>query len=55
MNLTPRNFSFSRKLTTDTSLKNFHFCSAASGVGGFGGTIMTGVRLYESFTKDYLD
>ena len=23
--------------------------------GGFGGTIMTGVRLYESLTKDYLD
>jgi len=55
VNLTPRNFSFSRKLTADTSLKNFHFCSAASGVGGFGGTLMTGVRLYEALTKDYLD
>ena len=55
VNLTPRNFSFFRKLTADTSLENFHFCSAAAGVGGFGGTIMTGVQLYESLTKDYLD
>ena len=55
VNLTPRNFSFSGKLTAHTSLKNFHFCSAAAGVGGFGGTIMTGVRLYESLSNDSLD
>lgn len=54
VNLTPRNFSLSRKLTADTSLRNFHFCSAASGVGGFGGTIMTGMRLYEALTNDRL-
>lgn len=52
VNLTPRNFSFSRKLTADTSLQNFHFCCAASGYGGFGGTIYTGAHLYESLTKD---
>ena len=55
VNLTPRNCLSFRKLTADTSLKNFHFCSAAAGAGGFGGTIMTSVRLYESLTKDYLD
>jgi all-trans-retinol 13,14-reductase len=53
LNLTPRNFQFSRKLTSDTSLENFHFCCAASGYGGFGGTIYTGSLLYESLTGDY--
>ena len=54
VNLTPRNFQFSRKLTSHTSLKDFHFCCAASGVGGFGGTIMTGLQLYEKLTGDQL-
>jgi all-trans-retinol 13,14-reductase len=54
VNLTPRNFEYSRKLSSYTSLPNFHFCSAASGAGGFGGTITTGVQLYERLTGDYL-
>jgi phytoene dehydrogenase-like protein len=52
VNLTPRNFRFSRKLTSESSLKNLYFCSAAAGVGGFGGTILTGTRLYEKLTGD---
>ena len=55
VNLTPRNFQFSRKLTSNTSLKNFHFCSAASGVAGFSGTIMTGVQLYEKLSGNTID
>ncbi|MFT4552226.1 MAG: all-trans-retinol 13,14-reductase [Chlamydiales bacterium] len=55
VNLTPRNFEYSRKLSSETSLENMHFCSAASGVGGFGGTIMTGCQLYEKLSSDYLD
>lgn len=55
INLTPRNFQFSRKLTSRTSLDNFYFCSAASGAAGFSGTIMTGIQLYEKLTRDYLD
>jgi all-trans-retinol 13,14-reductase len=54
VNLTPRNFEFSRKLTSDTSLDNFHFCSAASGVAGFSGTVTTGIQLYENLSKDYI-
>lgn len=54
VNLTPRNFQYSRKLGSHTSLDNFYFCSAASGVGGFSGTIMTGMQLYEKLSKDYL-
>lgn len=53
VNLTPRNFSLSRKLGTSSSLNNLHFCSAASGVGGFAGTIWTGMKLYEKLSKDY--
>ncbi len=52
VNLTPRNFQFSRKLGSESSLKNLYFCSAAAGVGGFGGTILTGSRLYERLTGD---
>lgn len=55
VNLTPRNFSFSRKLGSESSLENLYFCSAAAGVGGFGGTILTGSRLYEKLTGDSLD
>lgn len=55
VNLTPRNFSFARKLGSKTSLKNFHFCSAASGYGGFCGAIYTGMSLYENLSKDKLD
>ena len=55
VNLTPRNFSFSRKLGSDSSLKDLYFCSAAAGVGGFGGTILTGTRLYEKLTHDSID
>lgn len=54
VNLTPKNFQFSRKLTANTSLNNFYFCSAASGVAGFGGTTITGIQLYEKLTGDYL-
>ena len=54
VNLTPRNFQYSNKLTSHTSLDNFYFCSAASGAAGFSGTISTGVQLYEKFTGDYL-
>ncbi len=54
VNLTPRNFKFSRSLGSNTSLNNFYFCSAASGAGGFSGTISTGIQLYEKLTKDYL-
>lgn len=54
VNLTPRNFELTRKLTTHTSLKNFYFCSAASGVGGFAGAIYTGLGLYEKLSEDYL-
>lgn len=54
VNLTPRNFEFTRKLTSNTSLTNFYFCSAASGVAGFAGTIYTGVSLYENLSKNYL-
>ena len=54
VNLTPRNFQFSRKLTAETSLKNFYFCSGASGYAGFAGTIYTGVSLYEKLSKDFL-
>lgn len=53
VNLTPRNFEFSRKLGSDTSIKNLYFCSAASGCGGFGGAIMTGLSLYEKLANDY--
>ncbi|MDP1835486.1 MAG: NAD(P)/FAD-dependent oxidoreductase [Chlamydiales bacterium] len=55
VNLTPRNFQYSRKLSHETSLPNFYFCSAASGAGGFGGTITTGVALYEKLTGDFLN
>lgn len=55
VNLTPRNFQFSRKLGSESSLKNLYFCSAAAGVGGFGGTILTGSRLYEKLTGDSID
>lgn len=55
VNLTPRNFQFSRKLGSHTSLKNFYFCSAASGCGGFGGAIMTGLSLYEKLANDYCE
>jgi phytoene dehydrogenase-like protein len=54
VNLTPKNFQFSRKLTSHTSLNNFYFCSAASGAGGFSGTISTGIQLYEKLAKDYI-
>lgn len=47
VNLTPRNFAFTRKLTAKTSLKNFYFCSAASGYAGFAGTIYTGMNLFD--------
>ncbi len=54
VNLTPRNFHFSRKLGAQSSLKNLYFCSAAAGVGGFGGTIYTGSRLYEKLIGNRL-
>lgn len=52
--LTPKNFQFNRKLTSDTSFNNFYFCSAAAGVGGFSGTIFTGIKLYEELTVDII-
>ncbi len=55
VNLTPRNFQFSRKLGSDTSIKNFYFCCAASGCGGFTGAMMTGLSLYEKLSNDYLE
>lgn len=52
--LTPENFSFSKKLTSETSIDNFYFCSAASGIGGFCGAITTGIKLYEHMTRDLI-
>lgn len=52
VNLTPENFSFSQKMTSETSIKNFYFCSAVSGYPGFSGTIHTGISLYEQLTGD---
>lgn len=54
VNLTPRNFQYSRKLGGDSSIDNLYFCSAASGAGGFSGTILTGVQLYEKLSGDQL-
>lgn len=54
VNLTPRNFMYRNKLTYDSSIPNFYFCSAAAGLGGFGGTALTGTALYEKLTGDYL-
>lgn len=54
VNLTPRNFQFTRKLGSYSSIENFYFCCAASGCGGFTGSIMTGLSLYETLSNDYL-
>lgn len=54
VNLTPRNFMYRNKLTFDSSIPNLYFCSAAAGLGGFGGTTLTGTALYEKLTGDYL-
>lgn len=55
VNLTPRNFSYWRKLSADSSIDGLWFCSAASGVAGFSGTILTGMQLYERLSGDFLD
>ena len=53
-NWTPENLLM-KKITSKTGLENFYFCNATSGMGGFNGTILNGIRLYEDLTGDYLD
>ena len=53
-NLTPENMGINR-LDSESSIDNFYFCNASSGMPGFVGTIWTGARLYEKLTDDSIN
>lgn len=51
MNLTPENMGL-KKLSAQTSFKNFYFCNASSGSPSFAKAFNNGAVLYEDLTKD---
>jgi len=54
VNLTVENFRLGTKLGYESSVPGLYFCSAAAGLGGFGGTAMTGIRLFEALSGERL-